>query len=442
MKVVGLITEYNPFHNGHKYHIEEAKRITGADYVVVVMSGNFVQRGAPAIIDKYSRTKIALTNGADLVFEIPACYATGSAEYFALGSVSLLDKLGIVDYLCFGSEEGDITPLQKAAYLLSTKPAFLEDRISSYMRKGITYPAARAKAIAEYLTANEDVSEDNTENILNEPNNILGIEYIKALYVLSSSITPITIKRQVAHYHDTDLPALSYANSIICDSSTQDRTAKEINSSISSATAIRRAIHLSDSNEKLSDICPSLPQDAYSVLLNAYNKHYPICEEDFLQIIKYKLLYENRTSLTRYVDITSDLADRIKNLRSLDVNFNSLVSSLKTRNLTYTRITRCLTHILLNITKKDMMSFNADQYTNYARLLGMKRSSSHLIRQIKKAGKIPVLSNLTEADKQLNPTSLNMLSVDIAATQLYNQVVYDKFGYSITNEYKHGICIL
>src|SRR5690606_8933680 len=153
MKIVGLVTEYNPFHNGHKYHIEESKKATGADYVIAVMSGNFVQRGTPAIIDKYSRAEMALHNGVDLVFEIPVCYATASAEYFALGSVSLLDKLGIVDEICFGSECGDITILKEIAQILVNAPKEFDELLSTFMREGFTFPSAREKAFAQYLQA-------------------------------------------------------------------------------------------------------------------------------------------------------------------------------------------------------------------------------------------------------------------------------------------------
>ena len=156
MKVVGLVTEYNPFHNGHKYHIEEAKRVAGADYTVAVMSGNFVQRGTPAVIDKYSRAEMALKNGVDLVLELPVCYATGSAEFFAHGAISLLDKLGIVDYLCFGSECGDIELIQTAAEFLNNTPDSFENILSSSLKKGLTYPAARLKALEHSLSQSDN----------------------------------------------------------------------------------------------------------------------------------------------------------------------------------------------------------------------------------------------------------------------------------------------
>ena len=206
MRVVGIITEYNPFHNGHKYHIERAKKITGADYVIAVMSGNFVQRGHPSIIDKYARSMMALSNGVDIILELPVCYATSSAEFFALGAVTLLDRLGIVDYICFGSESGDIKVLKKLARLFNNPGEDFQVNIFSYLKEGLSYPAARAKAAAQLLSPN-DISSSNPSLIdaISEPNNILGIEYIKALDKINSSMTPITISRKDAHYHDKNI---------------------------------------------------------------------------------------------------------------------------------------------------------------------------------------------------------------------------------------------
>jgi predicted nucleotidyltransferase len=233
MKVVGLITEYNPFHNGHKYHIEEARRITGADYVVAVMSGDFVQRGVPAIIDKYSRTRMALNNGVDLVLELPVCYATGSAEYFAHGAVAVLNALGVVDYLCFGSEAGEIELLQKATELIYSAPASFDDLLKAYLKEGLNYPAARQKALEAVtgsLSPDNNRPDDNNAliKVFTEPNNILGIEYLKAIHDLSASMQPVTIRREVAHYHEATLTRI------------------DTPSVISSATAIRSTINTID----------------------------------------------------------------------------------------------------------------------------------------------------------------------------------------------------
>ena len=180
MKIVGLITEYNPFHNGHEYHIQQAKKITGADYCIAVMSGNYVQRGAPAFLPKHLRADMALRSGCDLIIELPVCYATGSAEYFAKGAISILNNLGCVDFICFGSECGEYNKLEKIASLLAEEPEDFKSLLQNNLKSGKTFPLARQQALKDYL------NDDSLDCILEEPNNILGIEYIKAL-ILSDS---------------------------------------------------------------------------------------------------------------------------------------------------------------------------------------------------------------------------------------------------------------
>lgn len=441
MKVVGLITEYNPFHNGHKHHIEEAKRICDADYVIAVMSGNFVQRGSPSIIDKYSRTAMALRNGVDLVLEIPVCYATASAEYFALGAVSLLNKTGIVDYLCFGSEVGDLSLLKNAADFFTNLPRDYDKTMSELLKTGLSYPHARMKTLHQYFTqSDQEGDQQGFISVLTEPNNILGIEYMKALKCLSSPIQPITIKRKSAHYHDRELAIDSEAN--------KDTT-------ISSATAIRNKIHNTDpkkprslpstSNDcisALSHIKASIPENVYELLEKDYQKTFPITEDDFSQIIQYKLLSEDSRSLTTYVDITSDLANRMKNLRNYNLSFTQLAQELKSKNLTLTRINRSLIHLLLNIKKSQFTEYNQKGYVPYARILGIKKEASHLLRSMEEKGALPIITKPSKASHQLDSMGMQMLSEDIFAAHVYNQMVYHKYQTIIPNEYQHGITII
>ncbi len=432
MKTVGLITEYNPFHNGHKYHIEEARRITGADYVIAVMSGNFVQRGTPAMIDKYSRTAMALRNGIDLVLELPVCYATGSAEYFAHGAVALLDRLGVVDTLCFGSESGSITPLFEAADLLLSAPASFEDRLQEQLKKGHSYPAARVRALEHNLMQKGATNAALLTGILAEPNNILGIEYLKALRRLSSSIEAVTIKRISAHYHD---PVLSTTGLNTIESDTPI---------ISSATALRNAIFGSGEapGEALREASISVPSDVAAFLSDYYLKTYPITEEDFAPIIKYKLLEEDDTSLLEYQDISFDLAKRLKNHRSYPGSIAAYTQEVKTKNMTLTRINRALIHLLLNIKAEEVRKLQDHGYVPYARVLGIRKESSRLLKQIERNGRIPVITKVSKAKEQLDETGLKLLSRDIFATHLYNQAIFDKYGTILENEYQHGILIL
>jgi predicted nucleotidyltransferase len=412
MKVVGLITEYNPFHNGHEHHLLEAKRITGADYVVVVMSGDFTQRGAPALIDKYSRTQMALKCGADLVFELPVCYSTASAEFFALGAVSLLDKLGIVDEICFGSECGDTKILSQIARILIDEPQEYKLILNHELKKGVTYPVARMEAI-------KSLYPDIDSTILSSPNNILGIEYIKAILRIGSSIKPITITRKLAGYHDEDLTEIT-------------------GPTISSATAIRKSL---DDTSDLDNLKNHIPKEVYKILNNNYKKTFPIKEKDFSLLLNYKLMQETEISLLNYIDVTNDLANRILSFNFVGSTFSSLSLNIKSKQWTLTRVNRVLFHILLNLYMDNFKQYNQNGYTQYARILGFKKSSSSLLRAITKNEGIPVITKLADAKHSLTNLGLVMLQEDIFATHLYNQVVFHKFGTLLKDEYTHGIVI-
>jgi predicted nucleotidyltransferase len=435
MKVVGLITEYNPFHNGHKYHIEQARKITDADYCIAVMSGNFVQRGTPAVMDKYSRTQMALNNGVDLVLELPVCYATGSAEYFAHGAVSILDKLGVVDTLCFGSECGDISLLTKASRYLLQAPEAFHLQLQDYMRDGLTYPAARGKALEQTMGASDHSEKHSLVKIMTEPNNILGIEYGKALIKLASSIEPITIKRITAHYHAQELTPVTALT---------DKEPEQNTPVISSATAIRNAINQQKEHtvESIIAAAQSVPEDVALYLKENYQITYPITEEDFAQVIKYKLRHENSRSLADYLDITPDLAERLKNLKDYNQSLGTLIQEIKTKNMTLTRINRALIHVLLNIRTEALQNYISADYTPYARILGIKKESTPLLRSIEKNGRIPVITKVSKANQQLDPLGMQMLSEDIFAADIYQQAVYQKYGTQQLNEFRRGICLI
>lgn len=414
MRVVGLITEYNPFHNGHKYHIDEAKKMTGADYVVVIMSGNFVQRGTPSMMDKYQRTKMALCSGADLVIELPVCYATASAEFFALGAVSILDKLGIITDLCFGSECGDINILTDIANLLLNESNEYKNLLSQYVKEGKTFPEARMEALLN--STSEDYS-----NILSSPNNILGIEYMKALITLKSNINPVTITRITAEYHNEHLTD-SY------DSTT-----------ISSATAIRKVLKESGN---LALIKNHVPSYVYDIMKENHKKTYPIFEDDYSLLLNYKLMSENNLSLMEYTDVTNDIANRISNLCQSSQSFSELAKLIKSRQLTLTRVNRILSHILLDLKEDDFKTYNKNGYVKYARILGFKKASSHLIRQIVKNEKIAVITKVADAKNSLDDIALKMLQEDIKSSHLYNHVVYHKYHTTLKDEYTTGVVMI
>lgn len=393
MKIVGLIAEYNPFHNGHQYHIEKAKEITGADAVIVVMSGNFVQRGAPAIIPKHLRTEMALKAGASLVIELPVCYATGTAEQFAYGAVSILNSLGCVDSICFGSECGDIDILSDLAEFLCNEPIEYKECLQNHLRNGLSFPSARQAAIQELYPSKEFV------DILAQPNNILGIEYLKALYRLNSKIKPYTIKRIASQYHDTDLQ-----------------------NEFSSATAIRQVIE----HEVLQSLSGQIPDTNIALFEGNYQKRFPIFTNDFSLLLKYRLLNETKLSLTEYADISDELANRIYNQRNEFIDFEQFCELLKTKEVTYSRISRALIHVLLKIKKTDYADIN------YARVLGFRKDNSNILTEIKNSSSIPLLTKLTQYSDSL-------LDIDIYASNLYESVITDKFKTSFINEYEHAI---
>lgn len=410
MKVAGIVAEYNPFHNGHAYHMQHVKESTGADFLVVVMSGNFTQRGVPALIDKYTRTQMALEAGADLVIELPLYYAAGSAEYFASGAVALLDKLGVVDTLCFGSECGDIQILTDVATLLSKEDEAFSNAIKAKIKQGLTYPRARMQVIEETIP-NSYAHVD----AMSYPNNILGIEYIKALQLRNSSITPCTTKRMGSGYHD-----------------------RMITQVMSSALSLRESIQATDS---LDMIKSSVPSYVYEIMEKEFHKTFPLFHDDISSLLKYKLLLDASRGYTEYVDISSDFSDKIlKNLHQYE-SYSQFCDLLKSKDITYARVSRSLLHILLNLRKEALENYVANDYIFYARILGLRKSATDLTAAIKKNTAIPMISKLANARDTLSPIATEMLENDIQSSHIYNSLISEKFGHKPVSEFSREIVV-
>ena len=412
MKTVGIIAEYNPFHNGHAYQLASAKKMTGADYCIVVMSGDFVQRGIPAIMDKYIRTKSALLNGADLVLELPVHYSTGSAEYFAAGAVALLDKLGVTDTLCFGSECGDINVLSALSDALLTETPEFKRELKQQMKQGATYPQARNHAlsvIAPHLTG--------SLSVLQSPNNILGLEYIKAIQKRQSKIKPYTLNRMGAGYHAASLEA-----------------------SYSSALAIRESIR---QKKDIRYIKEQIPVSVYTLMKESFLRSFPILPDDLSALLPYKLLLEKDRNYTSYLDIDAPFSDRLIHMLSSYTDYSSFCEQLKTKNMTYTRVSRNLLHILLDILQKDMDSFCKDDYVYYARMLGFNKEAEPLLSAIKKRSSIPLLSKLADSDNVIDSKNgQKMFAADIRAGHIYSLLIQQKFGGEIQNEFRQNIIVM
>lgn len=426
MKIVGLITEYNPFHNGHLYHIKEARRVTGADAVIVVMSGDYVQRGVPAVMPKRLRAEMALSCGASAVFELPACYAAGSAEYFAVGAVSLLDSLGVVDSICFGSECNDLDALSHVADILSREPDDYRSLLRKNLKKGISFPSARHDALLEYTRIPAYAA------LLDDPNNILGIEYLKALKKLHSHMTPFTIQREGSHYHDKKLSSESFSSasairSLLAYSGSTLRT--ERSGGTFEDTAFSSI--LGELEEQVPSCCLELLKDYHRV-------QYPVYQNDFSILLKYKLLNKHPGSLVRYQDVSEELANRICTQLNNFFNYKQFAELIKTRETTQTRINRALLHIMLGLKKDDMAEYMNNGYHYYARLLGCRRDCSKLISLIAKESRLPLLVRLSESEA-LPDTGQKMLRNDVLASNLYMSVVTDKFKTAFQNEYKQAL---
>lgn len=411
MKVNGIIAEYNPFHNGHKYQLEKSAQLTGADYTIIVMSGNFVQRGVPALLAKHVRAEMALRCGADLVLELPAVYASSSAEFFASGAVSLLNHLNTVTHLCFGSECGDISLLQQIATVLSNEPEEFSTFLKDYIRMGYSYPNARAAALMQYAP-----NLANSSEIFRSPNNILGVEYIKALLRQNSKIVPMTVKRLGADYHDP-LPGTEYC----------------------SALAIRQSL---GTRNDTSCIQAYIPEEVNHLLSQSLSSERLVTSDDFSSVLYYKLLSEKEYGFEKYLDVSSALSDRIINHLNAFSGFDSFCDLLKTKEMTYTRISRCLLHILLNITKEDMAYCTELGYTPYARVLGFRKTAAPLLSTIKEKSDIPLITKLADAEKILDADSYIMLKQDIQISQLYHGVMAGLAGTKPLNEYTIPLVIV
>lgn len=411
MKTVGIIAEYNPFHNGHKYHIDRAKEITGADTVIVIMSGNFVQRGEPAIINKWKRAESALTHGADLVIELPSYYALSSAEMFAYGSIALLDALG-VETVVFGSEHGQIEPFYKLANHLHDFENNQIDALKNLMKDGHPFASARSLLMKKLY----DLSKEEMA-LLNSPNNILGVEYIKAILSLNSSLKADTIKRKGSHYHNTN-----------------------IDEEIASATAIRQfLIEKATHGSKLTGAdLAHLKRQVPPATFNHLRDSCFVNGQSLYPLLRYKLMTSQVETLSTIHDVREGIENKILKSFGQARSFNDLITKCKSKRYTYTRLSRILMKILLEIDQKAIGYIKDGQKPEYARILGFTPFGAQYLKNIRKNEAIQLVTNL----KNFNPSSSEsqaMLAKDILASNLYSEVDPDiRFG----EDYYHQPCVV
>ena len=384
--VLGIVSEYNPFHNGHLLHLQDSKKLTHTDFTIAVMSGNFVQRGDTSIVDKWTKTEMALKAGIDLVVELPTLYAISSAENFAEGAIKILNSLGIVDYVSFGSEIGEISPLNDVAQVLYKEPKEFSTLIARQLRSGLSYPKARELAIQMYFGSSQKYTE-----ILENPNNILGIEYLKALKKYKSPIRPITLKRKYSDYNSAD-----------------------VKSGIASATAIRTMLQ----NNK--NIHYVVPFETYE-LLEEKKKNEQIITS--LSVFSKEIIYTLRkmtlSEIASLPDVSEGLENKIKSAVNTSNTLEDLISKIKSKRYTQTRIQRILLYALLNISAKDMNM--SRKQMPYIRVLGFNKHGKKIISAI--ANNNPKLQIIVSVKKFMeNNTDKHlhtMMSKDIFATNVY-----------------------
>lgn len=413
MKVVGIVAEYNPFHKGHAYQIEQLREKTQADYVIVAMSGNFQQRGVPALCDKFSRAHMALLNGADLVLEIPTLWATASAEYFARGGVNTLAATGVITHLGFGAETEDLEQLKQITSILKTEPDVYRIVLGNSIRSGNPFPVARKNAL---ITSLPHIPGEELDAILNSPNNILAIEYLKSL---PNGIEPILIPRKGAGYHDT-----------------------EIDTDFPSASAIRAALLGENATESLDLIAKAMPADAFAILKELFDTGALITSNDISDVLGYCLLCLSHRGYDTFADCTKDLSNKIKNHLNEYVTFDDFVMTLKSKDLTHSRISRCLLHILLNIKQTDYNIGRAIGFAPYLRVLGFKKDSSDLLSEIDKHAAAPIVTKVADADKVLDYETYKIFERDILASNLFYQRVANKSCTKPINEFTRQMVIL
>ena len=403
MKICAIVAEYNPFHNGHKYQIEEIKRKTDADIIIAIMSGNFIERGLPASFDKWARAKMAIENGIDIVIELPTLYATASAEYFAHGAVSTLDKLNCVDYIAFGVKNEFEELFNKISNVLTYEPDEYKEELTKELNTGLSFPAARSKALQKYFK--NEYNPDLVEEIMQDSNNILAIEYLKALNRNHSTISPIFIKRTGTDY-----------NSL------------EINNGICSSTAIRNILK----NDDLKTLDEVMPENALKILKEEidYGK-IPMQLENFEKEIMFSLRKISSEDLAKIADVGEGLENVIKKSILSSYDIETLIENIKSKRYTRTRVQRILLHVLLNINEDLLKEYRDDP--QYARILGVSKNGKNLLSQVTNASSIPIITSVTKFINDANDKQKKLLQLDIEATNIYT------LGYQVSNNKKYNL---
>ena len=403
--VLGIVAEYNPFHNGHLYHIENAKSKTNCDYVVAIISGNFTQRGDTSIVNKWEKAKMALNNGVDLVIELPTIYSISSAENFAYGAIKILNELGIVNYISFGMEQDDLTILDNIANVLYDEPKDYQDLLKKELKNGVTYAKGIENALCKFL------KDDNYKNILNGSNNILAIEYLKSLKRMKSKIIPIGVKREKVFYNS-----------------------RKIADEYASATGIRYLLE----QRQIKEVSKLVPNSSFNILIdNIKNGQYNINIFNFSKEIMYKFRSMSIKDISNLPEVSEGLEYLIKESSEKTNSLLEVINNIKSKRYTQTRIQRILLYALLSINKSDMEM--SKKIKPYVRILGFNDNGKKLLSKI--SNKTKVITSVKDFENNNKNIRLKrMLDIDKYATDIYT------LGYSnnsISNlDYTNGLIII
>ena len=401
MKILGLIVEYNPFHNGHLYHLKKSIEETNATHTVAIMSGNFLQRGEPALFDKYTRAYAAVKNGVDLVIELPTLFACQSAEIFSHGAVATLNSLNCIDSICFGSEEGDVNILKTISEILVDEPTEFKVYLKKYLDDGMLFPTARSLALFDYINKFNllNISKEKLLEILNSSNNILGLEYIKSILKLKSSIKPHTITRVQSEYNSED-----------------------IKSDICSATAIRKQLRDFNNIESISSV---VPYNTFEILKDTINNNFnPMFDDNYFEILS-SMILRDVNILNTYFEVNEGIENKIYQNIFTSSSLNDLKDSIKSKRYTMTKVKRTLNNILLGITKDNINSIKNIDKVPYIRILAFNDKGREIIKTIKNNSDINIINKFSNITFSKDDSIFNtLINYDIKASNLYNLIYY------------------
>ncbi len=386
MKVLGIVVEYNPLHDGHMYHLRSAIDLVKPDFTIAVMSGNFVQRGEPAIVEKFARAEMALRAGVDVVFELPTIYAIQDASGFSTGAIGTLNATNVVDDLVFGSESNNIQNIEKIASLIFEESEGFKNALKENLKAGLSFPNARRLAVSKMI--------DEKSEEMRYSNNILGIEYVVALKKLGSKIKPHTIKRIGSNYNDENM------------------------SPIPSATAIRKAIFDGKKIEGLPDFSLEILQREFA------NGKGPVFFEDFFDLLRAKIILLGREGLEKLYGFNEGISERFFEGACRAKDSSTFLQIVKTKRFTFTRIKRRMMYGIFEI-DKEFVSRSNELGPQYLRLLGFRKNSRQILRSISDRSSVPLISNLSEFKSAIRKRNVDIalaqeqLNFDLKASNLY-----------------------